>query len=193
MDYDDPNWTEEFSLVPHPDFPPPSGVSFTARAGREGGVLHLHFSQFGDEDDKLILVPPPGNGARTNNLWQHTCFEAFVRAGCEASYAEFNFSNWGDWAAYRFDDRRRGMRNLVGTSEEAGLSYKGDGGDGVYQWLFMTIDALDATTDWHVGLSAVIEAKDGTKSYWALAHAPGPPDFHNPDCFIATLPAPSAP
>ena len=44
-----------------------------------------------------------------------------------------------------------------------------------------------------LGLTAVIEAKDGTKSYWALAHAPGPPDFHNPDCFIATLPAPEHP
>ncbi len=42
-----------------------------------------------------------------------------------------------------------------------------------------------------LGLSAVIQEVDGTKSYWALAHAPGPPDFHNPDCFIATLPAPS--
>lgn len=44
-----------------------------------------------------------------------------------------------------------------------------------------------------MGLSAVIEERDGTKSYWALAHAPGPPDFHNSDCFIATLPAPNAP
>lgn len=44
----------------------------------------------------------------------------------------------------------------------------------------------------NMGLSAVIEERDGTKSYWALAHAPGSPDFHNRDCFIATLPAPSA-
>ncbi len=45
--------------------------------------------------------------------------------------------------------------------------------------------------DWTLALSTVIEATDGTKSYWALAHAPGPPDFHNPDCFTATLPAPT--
>ncbi len=42
-----------------------------------------------------------------------------------------------------------------------------------------------------LGLSAVIEETDGTKSYWALAHpAEGPPDFHHPDCFALTLPAP---
>jgi len=40
-----------------------------------------------------------------------------------------------------------------------------------------------------LGLSAVIEEIDGTKSYWALAHPPGKPDFHHPDCFALTLPA----
>ena len=28
-----------------------------------------------------------------------------------------------------------------------------------------------ADTNWQLGLSAVLEEKDGTKSYWALAHA----------------------
>jgi hypothetical protein len=53
-----------------------------------------------------------------------------------------------------------------------------------------TIGLLPADSD--LALTAVIEETDGTKSFWALAHAPGPPDFHNPDCFIATLPAPDA-
>lgn len=39
----------------------------------------------------------------------------------------------------------------------------------------------------HIALSAVIEEVDGTKSYWALRHPPGPPDFHHPDCFALTL------
>ena len=39
-----------------------------------------------------------------------------------------------------------------------------------------------------IGLSAVLEQQDGTKSYWALAHPPGAPDFHHPDCFVARLP-----
>jgi len=41
-----------------------------------------------------------------------------------------------------------------------------------------------------IGLSAVIEETDGTKSYWALRHPPGKPDFHHPDCFALTLGAP---
>ena len=43
-----------------------------------------------------------------------------------------------------------------------------------------------------IGLSAVLEEKDGTKSYWALRHPPGKPDFHHPDCFALELPAPEA-
>ena len=36
---------------------------------------------------------------------------------------------------------------------------------------------------WQLGLSAVIEELNGHKSYWALAHPPGKPDFHHSDCF----------
>ena len=44
-----------------------------------------------------------------------------------------------------------------------------------------------------LNLAAVIEERDGTKSYWAIAHPPGDrPNFHHPACFAATLP-PKAP
>jgi hypothetical protein len=35
----------------------------------------------------------------------------------------------------------------------------------------------------------VIEAADGGKSYWALAHPPGRPDFHHAAGFAAHLPS----
>lgn len=43
---------------------------------------------------------------------------------------------------------------------------------------------------WLAAISAVIEETDGTKSYWALAHPPGRPDFHHSDCFALELAAP---
>lgn len=52
------------------------------------------------------------------------------------------------------------------------------------------ISALSPNEMWRVGLSAVIEETDGTKSYWALRHPPGKPDFHHPDCFALELAAP---
>lgn len=181
-------------MIPHPDFPHPAGIAISVEAERDKGALSLIYSLAGDEEDELIRYPTPGTGKRTDGLWKHTCFESFIRIDGQPGYCELNFSPWGEWAAYAFDGQREGMRDLIGVSEPfAQLQYKGDTGDGVYRWLCSTIDAFDASVDWHLGLTAVIEAKDGTRSYWALAHAPGPPDFHNPACFVATLPAPDGP
>jgi hypothetical protein len=38
-----------------------------------------------------------------------------------------------------------------------------------------------------LGLTAVIEQANLAKSYWALAHPPGEPDFHHRDGFALTL------
>ena len=38
-----------------------------------------------------------------------------------------------------------------------------------------------------VSLAAIIQEEDGAMSYWALAHPPGEPNFHHPDCFVARL------
>src|SRR5436305_9012221 len=57
-----------------------------------------------------IRMPPVVPAARTDELWRHTCFEAFVRAASGPAYYEFNFSPSTEWAAYRFDGFRSGMR-----------------------------------------------------------------------------------
>ena len=49
-----------------------------------------------------------------------------------------------------------------------------------------------ADKDLVMAITAVIEERDGTKSYWSLAHPAGAPDFHHPDCFALTLGAPEA-
>ncbi|HEX4693999.1 DOMON-like domain-containing protein [Sphingomonas sp.] len=127
-----------------------------------------------------VQWPGPVGPARADELWKHTCFEAFVQPAASPAYTELNFSPSGEWAAYSFDACRQGMRHAPFAP--------------VFSWrspvLRASVDLVDTLADWRLNLAAVIEAKDGTKSYWALAHAPGPPDFHNPDCFIATLPAP---
>ena len=49
------------------------------------------------------------------------------------------------------------------------------------------LDRLPPSGDWSVAITAVFEFDDGQKSYWALAHAPGKPDFHHPDGFVLDL------
>lgn len=130
-----------------------------------------------------LALPAPANPSRAHGLWQHTCFEAFIGG---PAYSEFNFSPSSQWAAYDFSSYREGMHERpMKNSPEIGL----DLDDGHF--------ALEASFDINglegqVGLSVVIEELGGIKSYWALAHPAGKPDFHHPTCFAATLPAPNA-
>lgn len=137
-----------------------------------------------------LAAPLPQEPARADRLWQTTCFEVFLRKSGQSSYAEFNFSPSSRWAAYKFADYRSGMANLeLSAAPEIGL----DASDSHFA---LEVE-LQLPAPWGglplvVGFSAVIEEADGTKSYWALAHPPGKPDFHHRDCFALTLPAPEA-
>lgn len=137
--------------------------------------------------DALIL-PDEAESLRTDELWKTTCFEVFIRLIDDKSYIEFNASPSSQWAAYRFDDYRAGMAELpIETPPEIGL----DASESHFA-LEVTYDLPPecAGQPLELGLSAVIEESDGTKSYWALAHSPGQPDFHHGDCFALQLAAP---
>jgi hypothetical protein len=45
--------------------------------------------------------------------------------------------------------------------------------------------------DLRVGLSAVVEASDTTRSYWAIHHPASRPDFHHAEAFALRLEAPA--
>ena len=174
----------DYSLIPHPDFPARSVDHVSVGLSRQRDVLDLIYVVEGST--RQFVLPPETKPYRTDELWRTTCFELFLldRAG---GYRELNFSPSTEWAAYRFDSRRTGMAPLELDAPPRILVTD----EGPALLVMAQIDLRDLA-DEAVGLSVIIEETDGTKSYWALAHAPGPPDFHNPDCFIATLPAPSA-
>lgn len=130
---------------------------------------------------------------RRDGLWRHTCFEAFLRAGDDRGYYEFNLSSSGDWAAYRFSGYRAGME----PAKEIGPPGRDPGFDPPRSTFAAVLEldrlaALPLHEAWQLGISAVIEERNGSLSYWALAHPPGAPDFHHPDCFAARL-APARP
>ena len=106
-----------------------------------------------------------------------------MRAAGAIGYHEFNFAPSGDWASYSFDAHRAGMRDAPAQP----VIERTEDGMNVTLDLSAYPDLID--TDWHVGLTAVIEEKDGTKSYWALKHPTSAPDFHDATCFVLELPA----
>lgn len=135
-----------------------------------------------------IRLPPVTAAERSDGLWRHTCFEAFVGTSADDAYYEFNVAPSTRWAAYRFDGYRSGMRvaNEIGAPLIDARSRAG----GYVLQVSLKLDCLSGlprNAPWRVGLSAVIEDASGSLSYWALAHPPGKPDFHHADGFAHAL------
>jgi hypothetical protein len=141
------------------------------------GTLILSYVVSGRISD--LRMPPVMAPARTDELWHHTCFEAFVRPSTGPAYCEFNFSPSTQWAAYGFDSYRSGMR--VATEVGAPRIEVRSTADSYTLQAALELDGISFPL--HLGLSAVLEETNGRKSYWALTHPPGKPDFHHSDCF----------
>src|SRR5215471_10967917 len=96
-------------LKRHPDSPSSPVAQIDVEIARpEPDRLLLSYAMIGSIRD--VSIPPIMAPARGDRLWQHTCFEAFLRAEADPAYYEFNFAPSKQWAAYRFDDYRGGMR-----------------------------------------------------------------------------------
>lgn len=170
-------------LICHPDTP--ARAVERVRAGiapNTMGLSRLEYRVFASGE---LALPAPTHPGRRDELWKATCFEMFTRVDDEPGYEEHNFSPSRDWAAYGFASHRKGRRDL----EIAAPAISGWGDVTGYSLeVKLDLRALWAS-DVRIGLSAIIEETDGTRSYWALAHPPGEPDFHHPDCFALELPA----
>jgi hypothetical protein len=130
-----------------------------------------------------LAVPSMAAATRTDELWRHTCFEAFVGNSQSVAYYEFNFAPSTQWAAYRFSDYRTDMR--VATEINTPQITVQSNPERYLLRASLQLDQLSLSrgTPLRVGLSAVIEEISGHRSYWALAHPPGKADFHHPNSF----------
>lgn len=150
------------------------------------GRLVLRYLVSGKIDD--LRLPSVTAPVRADELWQHTCFEAFVGSSPHAGYYEFNFAPSTQWAAYRFASYRTEMR--VATEFSAPRIEVLSAPDCYTLQVSLNLDGLwmlPRDAGWRLGLAALIEETNGHKSHWALAHPPGKADFHHPDCFAHEL------
>jgi hypothetical protein len=176
------------ALARHPDSPCPAPIRIDVEAGRSGSRLSLDFRVGGD--NRGLLLPDPAAPGFRDSLWQHSCLEAFIRPVQGDFYCELNLSPSGEWAAYAFDSYREGMRPVASLPALAiAVARSASSIELNAQVNLSGIKALASGGSWRLGLSAVIEDVHGNKSYWALAHPPGAPDFHHKDCFALELPA----
>lgn len=166
----------------HPDSHCDAVTAIAVEVGRpRAAALQLSYEAIG-AIDKLCL-PGVTAPARANELWRHTCFEAFIRPVVGDAYFEFNFAPSTRWAAYRFEGYRSGMHDAkIGAPR---IEVRSVPGRFTLQ-AALEVDALPPGR-WTLGISAVIEETSGRLSYWALTHPPGRPDFHHADCFACEI------
>jgi hypothetical protein len=135
-----------------------------------------------------VRVPPVQSPGRADELWKHTCFEAFIAVTGEPGYHELNFSPSRRWAIYRFSGYREGMSPTNVTvppvldvrSFDDRLEL-----DAAVRLPDLAGSQVGRTLK--LALSTVVEDDSGTLSYWALKHGPGKADFHHPDGFVLEL------
>lgn len=177
----------QLNLIPHPTTPPaepPFKVwASIDHAGLLGAAATANIWFGVSAPHSRFLIPEAEEPGRADELWKTTCFEAFLRAEGDEAYREWNFAPSGNWAAYDFSGYRQNMAEAeIDPPPYVRME------DNFTWWALGATLAVDSARSWNLGLSAVLEEKDGTKSYWALAHPDaGKPDFHGPDCFAAKL------
>lgn len=181
----------DLTLTSHPDSPAPAVQGLTATIARTDKGVSARYELRGNLGE--LVIPELLAPVRADELWKHTCFELFIRRTDGTSYVEFNMAPTGHWAAYSFERPRSGMKNIaeveripIGTltTDEAFI-------------LRTEIDLSGVKGlpdgEWTVAVTTVVEAADGKRSYWALAHPQGKADFHHIDGFVLKLPASEVP
>ncbi|SBO42463.1 DOMON-like domain-containing protein [Cyanobium sp. NIES-981] len=183
-----------FALVPFEAAAPAVTIGGRLRVGaaEPGGtglVLELTFDVRSQPEHHglagLALPRPPagvaggpGEGARRDGLWEHTCLECFLAPAGQPHYLEFNLAPDGAWNVYALDAYRQGLRP---AAEYRSLPFHCRIGPEALQLelrcpLPSSWHGVRAI-DWQV--SAVLENLDGGLSHWALRHPAAAADFHD--------------
>jgi len=174
-----------FALIPFPSQHVPK-VNITGEIERTSSLLSVRYHLRGSLED--ILIPARATSpSRKDELWKATCFEFFLALKDQPGYWEFNLAPSGDWNMYHMDDYRR-----IGFREETSIAelpfdFKMDK-DGVSLDVHVNLSTIiQPGQSLQVGITAVIQTKDGDETHWALTHPAPYPDFHLRESFILAL------
>jgi len=184
--------THSLALTPHPAAGRLDAVrEIEVRVSRDpNGGLALKYTLRGDPG--RLAIPPARAPQRADELWRHTCFEAFIAPGTGPAYLELNFSPSGEWASYEFAKYREQRRlEEPPTGPVAPLPAPSSRtlrtGEDLTLEADVALECMRGATPVRIALASVVEDASGQLWYWALRHPPGRPDFHHPDGFALQI------
>ncbi len=174
-------------LSPHPQTPCPLVRALEVRLLRPTAtVVRAQFVVTGEVHG--LAIPAVAAPARTDGLWRHTCCELFLRRAGSPNYFEFNLAPSSQWAAYAFASYRHDMNPVVLEREPTIVTEFARDTWQLDAELHLPRElAGEPAGELAVACTMVVETAATALSYWALAHAPGPPDFHHETGFVLRL------
>ena len=120
---------------------------------------------------------------RQDNLWSHTCFEAFLTRPSDEGYWEVNIAPNGDWNLYQFSGYRTGgMAEPLAEPPEVRFSMDRVACRCTIQIPLQPWWPLAEIPE--IALTMVLEDRSSSLSYWALSHPADKPDFHDRRGFL---------
>ena len=147
----------------------------------------LQFSYRIEGDIAALRLPAQTEAIRADSLWQHSCFEAFLKVDGSVNYYEFNFAPSGAWAVYCFAARRQDPESPALAAPSIACRRDAESFGMSASLPLAAVPELAAAAAIEAGLAAVIEDARGLLSYWALAHTAREPDFHDPATFLCRV------
>ena len=82
---------------------------------RRSSSDELHMTYCLNGDIPHLRISSAGAPRIGTQLWQHTCFEAFIAVEGQSAYHEFNFAPSREWAVYAFVGYRERSSLSIGS------------------------------------------------------------------------------
>ena len=151
-------------------------------------TVEINF-EWNDPEKKIVLSESP-SGGRHFNLWQQTCFEAFIQPAGGAKYYEINLSPAKAWNVFSFESYRAPQppTEVPGVEilkfEVEGLAAGSTNLKTFKANLKVQIKILGANfRQVNASLCSVVVLKDLQTTYWSTKHADQKANFHHFDSF----------
>ena len=156
-------------------------IEINCKGGIEQNSLNIIFTLIGPVEN-ISFDKEQDTPKRTDNLWQRTCFEVFVKSDRSTNYWEYNLSPSLHWAVYGFEKYRDGKFDELSVTEIAIRTRSDKQAFELESTIPLPVNLSGKNLK--IGLSCVVQDKNGVIYYYALKHTQAQADFHDEDSFI---------
>jgi len=161
-------------------------INITGEIERRGNHL-LIFYEVSGETDRILFPASSASPSRKDDLWKATCFEFFIAIKNKPAYWEFNMSPSRDWNVYVMDAYRQVNMREEKAFKQLSFDFNITNEKISIKTSVDINPIIQPEMELDLGVTAVIQTKDGYESYWALSHPGQHADFHQRESFLLKL------